>query len=161
MAFCAKCGADAGGAAFCPKCGAPQTAAAPGGPGGAGGVPVTTSSGDTGLAENVAGLLCYVAGWVTGLIFYLIDKRPFVRFHAAQSLVLFGGIVVAYILLGMIAAASIFGGWMLTLMSFLIYGVLGIGSFILWVLCMVKAYQGQKFKLPVIGDLAEKMAGRA
>jgi uncharacterized membrane protein len=157
MAFCAKCGAEVGGATFCPKCGAPQSAAAPA----AGGVPVTTSGGDTGLAENVAGLLCYVAGWVTGLIFYLIDKRPFVRFHAAQSLVLFGGIVVAYILLGMIAAASIFGGWMLTLMSFLIYGVLGIGSFILWILCMVKAYQGQKFKLPVIGDLAEKMAGRA
>jgi uncharacterized membrane protein len=154
MAFCAKCGAEVGGASFCPKCGAPQSAVAS-----TGGAPVSTTSGDTGLAENVAGLLCYVAGWVTGLIFYLIDKRPFVRFHAAQSLVLFGGIVIAYILLGMIAAASIFGGWMLTLMSFLIYGVLGIGSFILWILCMVKAYQGQKFKLPVVGDLAEKMAG--
>jgi uncharacterized membrane protein len=156
MAFCAKCGAEVGGASFCPKCGAPQSAVAA-----TGGAPVSTTSGDTGLAENVAGLLCYVAGWVTGLIFFLIDKRPFVRFHAAQSLVLFGGIVIAYILLGMIAAASIFGGWMLTLMSFLIYGVLGIGSFILWILCMVKAYQGQKFKLPVVGDLAEKMAGNA
>jgi len=122
---------------------------------------VSTSSGDTGLAENVAGLLCYVAGWVTGLIFYLIDKRPFVRFHAAQSLVLFGAIVVLYILLGMIAAASIFGGWLVGLMSFLMYGVIGIGSFILWILCMVKAYQGQRFKLPVVGDLAEKMAGKA
>jgi uncharacterized membrane protein len=156
MAFCAKCGAEVSGASFCPKCGAPQSAVAA-----TGGAPVSTTGGDTGLAENVAGLLCYVAGWVTGLIFYLIDKRPFVRFHAAQSLVLFGGIVIAYILLGMIAAASIFGGWMLTLMSFLIYGVLGIGSFILWILCMVKAYQGVKFKLPVVGDIAEKMAGRA
>ncbi len=157
MAFCAKCGADVAGASFCPKCGAPQSAVAPA----AGGAPVATASGDSGLAENVAGLLSYIAGWVTGLIFYLIDKRPFVRFHAAQSLVLFGAIVVAYILLGMLAAGSIFGGWMAMLFSVLIYGVLGIGSFVLWILCMVKAYQGVKFKLPVVGDIAEKMAGKA
>jgi uncharacterized membrane protein len=153
MAFCANCGAEVSGASFCPKCGAAQGA-------GAGPSPAATASGGTGLAENVAGLLSYIAGWVTGLIFYLIDKRPFVRFHAAQSLVLFGGIVVAYILLGMLAAGSVFGGWFAMLMSVFIYGVLGIGSFVLWILCMVKAYQGVKFKLPVVGDLAEKMAGR-
>ena len=156
MAFCAKCGAEvAGGAAFCPKCGAPSAAGAA-----SGGAPVSTASEGTGLAENVAGLLCYIAGWITGLIFFLIDKRPFVRFHAAQSLVLFGGIVVAYIVLMFLAAGSIFGGWLVALLSFLIYGVLGLGSFILWILLMVKAYQGQRFKLPVIGDFAEKLASK-
>ena len=100
--------------------------------------------------------------WITGLIFYLIDKRPFVRFHAAQSLVLFGAILVAYIVLAMLAAGSIFGGWLAMLLSVLIYGVIwGLGSIILWILCMVKAYQGVKFKLPVVGDIAEKMAGNA
>jgi hypothetical protein len=49
--------------------------------------------------ENIIGLLCYVGGWVTGLIFFLIDKRPFVRFHAAQSIVTFGGVNLAYIIL--------------------------------------------------------------
>lgn len=113
------------------------------------------------MAENVAGLLCYIAGWITGLIFILIDKRPFVRFHAAQSLVLFGSIVVAYIVLGMLSAASIFGGLMVTVFSFLIWGVLGIGSFVLWIFCMIKAYGGERFKLPVVGDIAEKIAGKA
>lgn len=122
---------------------------------------MSSASGGTGLAENVAGLLCYIAGWITGLIFILIDKRPFVRFHAAQSLVLFGSIVVAYIVLGMLSAASIFGGLMVTVFSFLIWGVLGIGSFVLWIFCMIKAYGGERFKLPVVGDIAEKIAGKA
>ena len=50
------------------------------------------SNSQTGLSENVAGLLCYILGWITGLIFLLIDKRPFVRFHAAQSIVVFLGL---------------------------------------------------------------------
>jgi len=56
----------------------------------------------SGLSENVAGLLCYVLGWVTGLIFYFIDKRPFVRFHAAQSIVVFGGLTIIRIVLSML-----------------------------------------------------------
>jgi uncharacterized membrane protein len=120
-----------------------------------------TTSGDTGLEENVAGLLCYVLWWLTGLIFILIDKRPFVRFHAAQSLVTFGAIVAAYIVLGILGAASAFGGWLVALMSILMWGVLGLGSFVIWILCMVKAYQGQRFKLPVVGDIAEKIAAKA
>jgi uncharacterized membrane protein len=59
-------------------------------------------SGTSGISENVAGLLCYVLGWVTGLIFYFIDKRPFVRFHAAQSIVVFGGLTVIRIALGVL-----------------------------------------------------------
>lgn len=157
MAFCAKCGTEVGGASFCPKCGAPQGAAAPP----AGGAPVSSASGGTGLAENVAGLLCYVAGWITGLIFILIDKRPFVKFHAAQSIVLFGAIIVVDILLVFLNVGSMFGGWMVWVFSTLIWSVLWIGTFVLWILCMVKAYQGVRFKLPVVGDIAEKIAGGA
>ena len=62
------------------------------------------------MEENVAGLLCYVLGWVTGVIFFIIDKRPFVRFHAAQSIVVFGGIAILYIILGMFLGASLFAG---------------------------------------------------
>ena len=87
MAFCKACGTELGGAAFCPKCGASQTASA---------VPWAQrpAASSEGLAENVAGLLCYVLGWLTGIIFILIDKRPFVRFHAAQSIVVFGALTV-------------------------------------------------------------------
>ena len=69
MAFCSACGSDVGGAAFCPKCGAAQGAAASAPAGGAAVAPATA-----GMEENVAGLLCYILGWVTGLIFFLIDK---------------------------------------------------------------------------------------
>ena len=100
----------------------------------------------TGMNQNVAGLLCYLAGWITGLIFFLIEKEnKFVRFHAMQSMMVFGGLTVLFMALGFIPIV----GWMLM-------PVLAILQLILWVLLMVKAYQGQTFKLPVIGDLAEK-----
>jgi hypothetical protein len=86
MAFCGKCGTSmADGVAFCPKCGAPAGPVVTGMPAQVSGPAVTPAA--SGLAENVAGLLCYALGWLTGLIFLLIDKRPFVRFHAAQSIV--------------------------------------------------------------------------
>jgi uncharacterized membrane protein len=153
MAFCAKCGAELGaGATFCGKCGTPQGAAA----GGA----VAAESAGTGMQENVAGLLCYIVWWVTGLIFYLIDKRPFVRFHAAQAMLTSAAFIVLYILLMVLMGASFLGGWILGVLGFLGYLVLGLGGFILWILLMVKAYQGQRFKLPVVGDFAEKLAAR-
>ena len=100
----------------------------------------------TGLDENLAGMLCYLLGWITGLIFFLIEKdNKFVRFHALQSLITFGGLTVLFMFLGFIP----FVGWML-------FPVLAIVQLILWILLMVKAYQGVQFKLPVIGDLAEK-----
>src|SRR5271155_1838188 len=92
MAFCGKCGSSvAEGVAFCPQCGAAVGAAAapppPPPPSGWAPAPAAPASG---LQENVAGMLCYILGWLTGIIFLLIDKRPFVRFHAAQSIVVFG-----------------------------------------------------------------------
>lgn len=104
-----------------------------------------------GIPENVAGLLCYVFGWITGLIFYLIDKRPFVRFHAAQSMVVFGGLQVLYIILGRVPGRSLTG---------LMLQVAGLLSVVLWIVLMVKAYQGARYKLPALGDIAENIAGK-
>ncbi|HEV8096547.1 MAG TPA: DUF4870 domain-containing protein [Burkholderiales bacterium] len=100
----------------------------------------------TGMNQNVAGLLCYLAGWITGLIFFLIEKENrFVRFHAMQSIITFGSLTVIFMILGFIP----FVGWMLM-------PILAILQLILWIVLMVKAYQGQLFKLPMIGDMAEK-----
>jgi uncharacterized membrane protein len=150
MAFCTKCGAQvADGTAFCPSCGAPQGAAAPAG----------APAGSTGLAENVAGLLCYVLGWLTGLVFFLVDKRPFVRFHAAQSMVTFGGLHVLSLALGFFLGASAFmGGWTGWGVGLLVIWAIHLATLVLWVLCMVKAFQNARFKLPIAGDIAENIA---
>ncbi|MFC1966530.1 DUF4870 domain-containing protein [Chloroflexota bacterium] len=103
----------------------------------------------TGLAENVAGLLCYVLGWISGIVFLIIKpQNKFVRFHAFQSVVVFGVLTIASIVLTWIPFIGGFFG-----------AVLGILSFILWVVLMVKAIQGTKYKLPWAGDFAEKKAG--
>ena len=100
----------------------------------------------TGLEENIAALLSYVVGWITGLIFFLIEKdSKFVKFHAMQSIITFGGLMV----LSWILAYIPFIGWV-------IGSLLGVLALVLWILLMIKAYQGEKIKLPVIGDLAEK-----
>ena len=105
-----------------------------------------------GIQPNVAGLLCYLVGWVTGLIFFLIEKEnQFVRFHAMQSIVTFGGITVISIVLSILTLVPFIG------ILFLVLQILiGILAFVLWILLMIKAYQGEKYKLPVVGDLAEK-----
>ncbi|OIO38057.1 MAG: hypothetical protein AUJ72_03240 [Candidatus Omnitrophica bacterium CG1_02_46_14] len=102
----------------------------------------------TGIQPNVAALLCYVLGWITGLIFFLIEKEnKFVRFHAFQSIVVFGAFTVLSIVLMIIPVI----GWALL-------PILYVAELILWIVLMVKGYQGEKFKLPVAGDMAEKNA---
>jgi uncharacterized membrane protein len=150
MAFCSACGAEVSGAAFCPKCGASQS----GGPTPA--APVASPT--AGMDENVAGLLCYVFGWITGLIFFLIDKRPFVRFHAAQSIGLSIGLIVVYFGLGIVFAMMHFMS--MGFLALAAYPLLGLCVFILWIFMMYKAYQHEKFMLPVIGPIAENMAGK-
>ena len=103
------------------------------------------NTGSLNIEENVAGLLCYLFGWVTGLIFFIIDKRPFVRFHAMQSIIVSVALMIVFFILSIIPII----GWIIS-------SLLGIATFILWILLMVKAYQGQKWKLPYIGDLAER-----
>jgi uncharacterized membrane protein len=111
-----------------------------------------------GMTENVAGLLCYVLGWITGLIFFLIDKRPFVRFHAAQSMVVFGGLHIVYYILVRLFLSDIFvGGFGFTA---LLLDAIRLLATVLWIVLMVKAYQGERFKVPVAAEIAEKIAGR-
>jgi uncharacterized membrane protein len=99
-----------------------------------------------GLQPNVAGLLCYLLVWVTGLEFLLVEKKDrFVRFHALQSIVVFGAITLAFLLLFWIPIIGWIFGW----------GILGL-ALVLWVLLMVKAYRGEKPKMPVAGKFAEK-----
>lgn len=153
MPHCTKCGAAvADNAGFCPSCGAPQPAAGSAAPGA---VVSPSPSATSGMAENVAGLLCYALGWVTGLIFFFIDKRPFVRFHAAQSIVVFGGLTIIRVGLGMIFLT---GGVSL---GFGLAWLVSILSFVLWILLMIKAYQGEKYRLPIAADLADQLFGKS
>ncbi len=99
-----------------------------------------------GLEQNIAGLLSYVLGWITGLVFFLLEKEnKFVRFHAMQSIIVFGGLTIISLIISVIPLL----GWLIsTLLSLL--------ALVLWILLMVKAYQNVWFKLPLVGDLAEK-----
>lgn len=102
----------------------------------------------TGLDSNIAGLLCYVLGWVTGLIFLLIEKEDdFVRFHAAQSIVVFGGLSIIEIIFWIFIFA-VPGLWFF-------YPLIGLVGLVLWILLMVKAYQGEEYHLPIAGDIAD------
>lgn len=99
----------------------------------------------TGLTENIAGLLCYILGFITGIIFLLIEKEnKFVRFHAMQAIILSGGLFLLQIALMMVPFM-----WSLS-------SLVGLAGLILAIFLMYKAYQGDKYKLPVIGDIAEQ-----
>ena len=101
---------------------------------------------DSGIQPNIAALLTYLLGFVTGIVFLLIEKNnKFVRFHAMQAIIVFG---VLFVLQWVVSIVPIFGVIVSALLS-----LLGV---VLWVVLMVKAYQGEKFKLPWAGDLAEK-----
>ena len=150
MAFCGKCGSSvADGILYCPQCGAQVGTSAP--------PPVAlVPAGTSGLQENVAGLLCYLLGWLTGIIFLLIDKRPFVRFHAAQSIVVFGALFVIRMILSfgfMSSGVYSFGLWgMISLLVSLI-------TLIAWIVLMVMAYQGKMFEVPIAAGVAKSIAG--
>jgi len=104
-----------------------------------------------GLDESVAGLLCYIVGWITGIVFLVLEKEnKFVRFHALQSLLTFLPLSVLAWLLGWIP----FVGWVLAALVWIL-------TVILWLILMFKAYRGEKYKLPLVGDIAEKEIGRS
>ncbi len=120
------------------------------------------SKSNRGLSGNGAALLSYVLGWLTGLLVFLIDKRPYVRFHAAQSLVVFGALHVIRVVI-----ATTFGlGWGFGSVGttlhlgagLILLDTLNLLSLVLWIVCIVKAYQGIRFKVPVAGEIAEKLA---
>ena len=95
--------------------------------------------------------MCYAVWWVTGIIFLLIEKEnKFIRFHAIQSIFTFGAISIIQIILGFIPVV----GWILGVIVWVV-------AFVLWILLMYQAYQGKMFKLPIVGDIAEKQSGPA
>lgn len=98
----------------------------------------------SGMSENTAGALAYLLGIISGVYFLVTDKRKSVKFHAGQSIVL----SVVYYGLMMVLPWSIrlnFGG------------LLGLVTFVVWLVAMYQAYQGNKFKIPVIGDITENV----
>lgn len=103
----------------------------------------------TGLPKNTAAALSYVLGPITGVVFLLLEKDPFVKFHAMQSIVVFGGLFVLQ--------------WVLALTVILapLSGLLVIVSFVLWLMLIYKAWQGQEWEVPVLGKYARKFVKKA
>jgi len=100
----------------------------------------------TGLPKNTAAALCYLLGWVTGIVFLLVEKEDkFVRFHAMQSVITFGILTIASFLPLI--------GWILSPFIMIV-------GFILWLALIIKAYQGEEFELPVVGKLARQWLGK-
>ena len=109
---------------------------------------MNTSS--TGLSENVAGALCYALGWVTGLVFLVVERQnEFVRFHAMQSLITFGLLSIAGFVINVLPGL---GSFLSSLIALLTIG--------LWILLMFKAWSGARYHLPWVGDEAEKQVQR-
>lgn len=114
----------------------------------------------TGLDENIAMFLSYLAGWVTGIVFYVIEKENRnVRFSAMQSIVVFGGLTAIMILCSIVSlilgSIPVLGH----IFSFILWGVstiAGIGGFILWVILIVKSLQGEIYRVPYAGEIADK-----
>lgn len=165
MPFCASCGSAVDGQ-FCPRCGkpvgAPQASTPPPPPQaqfGQSAPPAAPAA--AGLTDNVAGLLCYVLGFITGILFLVLapyNQNKFIRFHAFQSIFLSGAWIAVFIVERIIDAALLAISWSLLSLFAVLWMLIGFGFLILWIVLMVKAYQGQRWKLPIIGDLAEKQA---
>ena len=103
----------------------------------------------TGMQPNFAALLSYVLGLITGLVFFILEKdNPFVKFHAMQSICFSLGVSVLS-----------FGLMLIPVLGWIALVVLQIAAFVFWVLCMIKAYQGQWYRLPVVGNFAAKQSG--
>lgn len=104
-----------------------------------------------GMEPNVAGLLCYLLGFFSGIILYLLEKESrFVKFHAMQSIVMSVALFVIFFILSFIPII----GWIISILAAPL-------SFVLWIFMMVKAYQGSWYKLPWVGDFAEQQVDKS
>lgn len=103
------------------------------------------------MEENIESMLCYIGTWVTGIIFIALEKEnKIVKFHAWQSFITFIGVFVVYFVIFFLTWFVPFMWWLSMLFGLLVV--------ILWIILVIKAYQGEKFKLPIVGDIAEKQA---
>ncbi len=143
MPFCPTCGAQLAAGASCPKCAA--NIPAPG-----------SAVAGAGLPDNLAGALAYFT-FVPAVIFLVLEpynKRRFIRFHAFQCLFLTAALFAIGIVLAVIASIPFIG-----LITIPLHFLIWLGAIVVVVILMIKAYQNQMFKLPVIGEMAEKQAG--
>jgi uncharacterized membrane protein len=124
----------------------------------------TGSETSMGLSENVAGALSYLLGILTGIVFLVMEKdNQYVRFNAAQSIVVFGGIAVLAIGLSVLGTGigfilGDFIGLFVGFILFLVWAGLGLVSFVLWVFLMFRAYQGKSFRVPIAAGYADRIA---
>ena len=144
MTYCKNCAAEIGGnVEICPNCGVRNIADQS----------VGKNKTSMGLDENIAGALCYFLGFITGIIFLVMEKdSKFVKFHAVQSIVTFLPLMAIGWIISSFLMWSLSIWWLLGLISSLLFLV----ELILWLVLMMKAFQGEKFKLPIVGDIAEK-----
>lgn len=151
MAFCNMCGAQiADGSTTCAACAGRNPAA----PAGAAAAPAA------GMADNVAGMLAYIT-IIPAIVFLIVEpynRNRFVRFHAWQNVFLHGAWIVCWVGLVILSMVFAFIPFLGHLVMFLLWMAFGIGIFVAWIVLLIKANQGQMYKLPVIGDLAEKQA---
>ena len=100
----------------------------------------------TGLDENVAGFFCYLLGFITGIVFLVVEKESgFVKFHAKQSTITFLSLFVVMLVFGWIPVLS---------------ALVFVFSLVLWLILMVKALRGEKYRLPIVGKLVEEKTGQ-
>jgi len=141
MAFCNMCGAQIpDGTNVCTACNGP----------------VAPSKTGSGLADNVAGMLAYVT-FIPAIIFLVTppyNQSRFIRFHSFQSIFLFVAVVAIQIVLSFLTIVPL-----LIFLTAPLHMLVALGALIVWIIVLLKANQGQMYKLPVIGDLAEKQAG--
>ena len=177
MAFCANCGTEGQGR-FCPKCGSPIDGGAPGQQSApppppppsqqqsyaqqqgytappAGGVQAG------GLTDNIACALCYVLGLLTGILFLVLapyNQNRLIRFHAFQSIFVHLAMIATMIALVILTSILHLIPFVGVMISFVLYPVVGLAFFVLWLALIYKAYNNERWVLPVIGPIAEKQA---
>jgi uncharacterized membrane protein len=159
MAFCPNCGADSQGK-FCAKCGSPMPDMGQGG-GTYVPPPAAPMVQSAGMEENLASALCYLLGILTGVLFLVLEpykNNRTIRFHAFQSIFMWCAVFAVFIVLtviGTILAMIPVLGW---IVAAVLHGVAVLAALGLWLFLMYKAYNKEKFVLPLIGPLAEKQA---
>lgn len=113
------------------------------------------------VPENVAGVLCYLFFWISGIVFYLTDKRKFVKFHAAQSIIVFGALTgLEFLALRLAKIAFMDERWYSSL-YFLGASVVGFVAVAMWLLLMLSAYEKKAMRVPLAARLADAMSGSA
>ena len=118
----------------------------------------TTNTGttSTGLTANVAGLLAYVLGPFTGVLFLVIEKENhFVRFHAAQSVAVSLAIIALSIAFSILSAVLVVVpvGWIIALLAGVVFSLV---TFVLWIVLMLRAFQGREWEAPIVGRFARR-----